>query len=90
VVEGVLENCEEAGVLGVVVGADAEEFAEFGEGFAARAGEDSSVAGGAGVATGSTVAVSGDPARVFGGGWCDGGVGEEAGSGGAVGHGVSL
>ena len=61
VVEGVLEAGEEAGVLGVVVGADAEEFAEFGEDGALVVLDEGSEAGGAGVAAGSAVAVGVDP-----------------------------
>ena len=61
VVEGVLEAAEEAGVFGVVVGADAEELAEFGEDGAVGVLDEGSVAGGAGVAAGSAVAVGVDP-----------------------------
>jgi len=73
VVEGVLEAAEEAGVLGEVVGAVAEELGEFGEELAGGVGEDGAVAGGAGVATGAAVAVGGDPVA---GGWLRG-FGEE-------------
>ena len=62
VVEGVLEAGEEAGVLGVVVGAVAEVLGEFGYDLAVWAGDFGSVAGWAGVAAGSSVAVGGDPA----------------------------
>ncbi len=92
VVEGVLEAGEEAGVFGVVVGADAEEVGEFGEDDAVVVGDLGSVAGGAGVAAGSAVAVGVDPDG-FGGcfGFGGGGFGEEAGDGGgAAGHGVSV
>ena len=66
VVEGVLEAGEEAGVLGVVVGADAEELAEFGEDHALVVLDEGSVAGGAGVAAGAAVAVGVDPDGLFG------------------------
>ena len=82
VVEGVLEGGEEAGVLGVVVGADAEELGEFGDDVAVGVGDLHAVACGAGVAAGAAVTVGGD-------GFGDGGrCGEEAGR--AGGHGVSL
>ena len=62
VVEGVLEAAEEAGVFGVVVGAKSKEFTEFGEDGAGVVLDEGSVAGGAGVAAGSAVAVGVDPA----------------------------
>ena len=68
VVEGVLEAGEEAGVFGVVVGAHAQEFAEFGEDRAVVVLDEGSVAGGAGVAAGSAVAVGVDPGGFFGAG----------------------
>jgi hypothetical protein len=88
VVKSGLEAAEEAGVFGVVVGAEAEEFAEFREDGAVFALDEGSVAGWAGVSAGSSVAVSGDPAGFFGGwGWGWGwGVGEEAGCGGGTGR----
>ncbi len=61
VVEGVLEDAEEAGVFGEVVGAVAEEDGELGEGVSGVVGEDGTVAGGAGVAARTAVAVGGDP-----------------------------
>ena len=61
VVEGVLEAAEEAGVFGVVVGAHAEEFGELGEDHALVVLDEGTVAGGAGVAAGSAVAVGVDP-----------------------------
>ncbi len=61
-VEGPLEAGEEAGVLGVVVGAVAEEFGELGEGVAGFVLEDGAEAGGAGVAAGPAVAMGCDPA----------------------------
>ena len=64
VVEGVLEAAEEAGVFGVVVGADAEELAEFGEDVALVVLDEGAVAGGAGVAAGAAVAVGVDPAWI--------------------------
>lgn len=73
-VEGVLEGGEEAGVLRVVIGANPEEFIELGDDEAVGVGDLRSVAGGAGVAAGASVAVSGDPGG-SGGGF---GVGEEA------------
>lgn len=62
VVEGPLEAAEEAGVFGVVVGAVAEELGQFGEDVAGFVLQEGAVAGGAGVAAGSAVAVGGDPA----------------------------
>ena len=62
VVEGVLEAGEEAGVFGVVVGAVAEVLGELGDDVAVGAGDFGSVAGWAGVAAGSSVAVGGYPA----------------------------
>ncbi len=95
VVEGVLETGEEAGVFGEVVGAHAEEFAEFGQDHALVVLDNGSVAGGTGVAAGSAVAVGVDPAGLsgrFGVGSRRGrGFGEEAGgSGGAASHRKSL
>ena len=95
VVEGVLEAGEEAGVFGEVVGAHAEEFAELGEDCALVVLDDGSVAGGAGVAAGSAVAVRVDPGGSLGGFFGIGrrgcGFGEEAGGrGGSAGHGKSL
>ncbi len=65
VVEGVLEAGEEAGVFGVVVGADAEEFAKFGQDGALVVLDEGSEAGRAGVAAGSSVAVGVDPGGAF-------------------------
>ena len=79
VVEGVLEAGEEAGVFGVVVGAHAEEFAEFGEDDALVVLDDGSVAGGTGVAAGSAVAVGVDPDGLFEAGLA--GIGSAAGVG---------
>ena len=92
VIEGVLQAAEEAGVLGVVVCAHAEEFGELGEDVAVVVLNESAVAGGARVATGSAVAVSVDPVGFsFGGRDGSGGFGEEAGGGGRTGrHWVSL
>ena len=95
VVESVLEAGEEAGVFGEVVGAHAQEFAEFGEDLALFVLDDGSVACGAGVAAGSAVAVGVDPAGLsglFGVGSRRGrGFGEEAGGGGgAASHRKSL
>ncbi len=78
VVEGVLEGGEEAGVLGEVVGADAEKFGDLGEDLTVVVGDLGSEACGAGVSAGSAVAVGGD----------GGGFAEEAGS--DRGHGSSL
>ena len=96
VVECVLEGGQEAGVFGVVVGADAKELAELGDDVAVGVLNEGSEAGGAGVAAGSSVAMGADPVfRIFGGildlgsGGC-GGFGEEAGRGRTVGHWVSL
>ena len=78
VVEGVLEAAEEAGVLGVVIGAKSKKFTEFGEDGTGVVLDEGSVAGGAGVAAGSAVAVGVDP--TFGWGFVGGlRVGEEAG-----------
>ena len=92
VFERVLEAAEEAGVLGVVVGAHAEELGEFGEDGAFVVLDEGSVAGGAGVAAGSSVAVGVDPVGLFCGGRIWGwGFGEEArGFGRAGRHWVSL
>ena len=61
VVERVLEAAEEAGVFGVVVGADAEKLAELGDDHAVVVLNEGSVTGRAGVAAGSAVAVGVDP-----------------------------
>src|SRR5437899_1783781 len=90
VVEGVLEAGEEAGVFGEVVGAHAEEFAEFGKDRAVVVLDDGAVAGGAGVAAGSAVAMGVDPDSLFGGGLVGvvvsrgRGFGKEAGDGGGT------
>ena len=73
VVERVLEAAEEAGVLGVVVGAHAEELGEFGEDVAFVVLDKCAVAGGAGIAAGSAVAVGVDPVHLFGCRGCRGG-----------------
>jgi hypothetical protein len=103
VVEGVLEAGEEAGVFGEIIGAHAEEFAEFGEDIAMVVVDDGSVTGGTGVAAGSTVAVGVDPVMGLGirmgsflagldgvGGRHGRGFGEEAGSRGVASHRKSL
>jgi hypothetical protein len=91
VVEGVLEAGEEAGVFGEVVGAHAQEFAEFGQDSAMVVLDDGSVAGGTRVAAGSAVAVGVDPAGFFGVGSRRGrGFGEEGGGGWAASHRKSL
>jgi hypothetical protein len=96
VVEGVLEGGEETGVFGEVVGAHAEEFAEFGEDRALVVLDNGSVAGRTGVAAGSAVAVGVDPGGFLSGFFGVGsrrwrGFGEEAGGGGGVaGHRKSL
>ena len=87
VVEGVLEAAEQAGVFGVVVGADAEELAEFGEDHALIVLDEGTVAGGAGVAAGSAVAVGVDPRRLSGAGPGLGAGGSEKRLGAAVGRG---
>ena len=89
VVEGELEGGEEAGVFGVVVGADTEELGEFGDDVALGISDFGSVACGTGIAAGTTVAVGGDPVGLGGGFW-GGSVGEEAGFGRAGGHWESL
>lgn len=80
VIEGELKGGEETGVLGEVVGADAEELGELGEDVAGAVGDLGTEAGWAGVSSGAAVAVGGDGVS--------GGVREEG--GGAGGHGVSL
>jgi hypothetical protein len=93
VVEGVLEAAEEAGVFGVVIGAHAEEFAEFGDDHTLIILDEGPVAGWAGVAAGPAVAVGVDPGVSLGRFLGSGGrwVGEEAGGGGGTGsHGVSV
>jgi hypothetical protein len=87
-IDGVLQAAEEAGVFGVVVGAHAEEFGELGEDHALVVLDEGSIAGGAGVAAGSAVAVGVDP--VGGCGFGGGGFGEEARGGGTGRHWVSL
>ena len=89
VVERVLQAAEEAGVFGVVIGADAEKLAQFGENHALVVLDEGSVAGRAGVAAGPPVAVGVDPAPGLGLG-TGGGFGEEVGRGGTVGHLLSL
>ena len=59
--EGEVEGGEQAGVLGEVVGLDAEEFREFGEDVAVGVLDEGAEAGGAGVAARAAVAVGGDP-----------------------------
>jgi len=73
VFDGPLEDAEEAGVFGEVVGLDAEVLAQFGDDPAFCVFDDCAVAGGAGVAAGAPVAVGGE---VFGGG-VGGGIGKE-------------
>ena len=89
VVEGVLQAAEEAGVFGVVVGADAEELGEFGEDHAFVVLDEGSVAGGTGVAAGAAVAVGVDPVLVRRGSGGNFGL-EEARRGVAGRHGESL
>ena len=60
VFDGPLEHAKKAGVLGVVVGADAEELAQFGYDAAFGVLDDGAVAGGAGIASGAAVAVGGE------------------------------
>jgi hypothetical protein len=74
VVERPLEAAEQAGVFGVVVGAVAEELGQLGQDAAGFVLQERALAGGAGVAAGSAVAVGGDPAGLGAGG---GFVGEE-------------
>ena len=73
VFDGPLEHAKKAGVLGVVVGADAEELAQFGYDAAFGVLDDGAVAGGAGIASGAAVAVGGEE---FAGGF-GGGIGKE-------------
>jgi hypothetical protein len=73
VVECPLEASEEAGVLGVVVGAMAEEFRELGKDVSGIVLKDGTEAGGAGVAAGTAVAVGGDPAGLGSVVWEEGG-----------------
>ena len=61
VVEGVLEASKQAGVLGVVIGADAEELAKFCQNGALVVLDEGSEAGRTGVAAGSSVAMSANP-----------------------------
>ena len=69
VVEGELEAGEEAGVFGVVIGAEAEELGEFGEDVALCVGDLGAEAGGTGVTAGAAVAVGGDGVGGVGGEW---------------------
>jgi hypothetical protein len=61
VVKSVLQAAQKAGVLGIVVGAVAEELREFGEDMAGFVGQHGTVTGGAGIASGTAVAVGGYP-----------------------------
>jgi len=63
---GPLEYAEKAGVLSEVVGADSEELAQFGYDAAVGVLDDGAVAGGAGIASGTAIAVGGEK---FGGGF---------------------
>jgi hypothetical protein len=69
-VDGPGENCQEAGVLGVVVGLVAEKLAEAGYDAGLRVFNNGAVAGGARVAAGTAIAVGGEPlgGRAGGGG----------------------
>jgi len=57
VLDGPLQDTQQTGVLGEVVGLDAEEFTQFGDEAAFGVFDDGAVAGGAGVAAGAAVAV---------------------------------
>ena len=72
VVERPLEAAEEAGVLGVVVGAVAEELGELGEDVAGFVLQDGAVAGRARVAACAAVTMGGDPAGFGRGGGAGG------------------
>ena len=67
VFEGPGQDAEEAGVFGEVVGFEAEKLGEFGELVTGGVGDDGSIAGRAGVAARSAVAVGGDGSGVGGG-----------------------
>ena len=71
VFNGPSEHAKEAGVLSVVVGLDAEEFAQFGDNLAFRIFNNGAIAGGPGIAAGTAVAVGCEPraGRVGRGGW---------------------
>jgi hypothetical protein len=64
VAEGKVERGEQAGVLGEVVGLDAEELGKFGEDVAVGVLDEGAEAGGAGIAAGAAVAVGGNPGTV--------------------------
>jgi hypothetical protein len=88
-----LQAAEEAGVLGVIVGPNAEELGEFGDYHAFVILDEGSIAGWAGVSAGSAVAVGVDPVFAWAWAWAGGGWGfggEEAGGGGTGRHWVSL
>lgn len=61
VFDGPLQNCQKAGVLGVVVGLDAKKMVEAGDYLALGVLDDGAVAGGAGIAARAAVAVGGKP-----------------------------
>ncbi len=65
-VERELEAAQQAGVLGKIIGANAEELAEFGEDAAVGALNEGSVTRGTGIAASAAVAVGGDPATAVG------------------------
>ena len=64
VLEGPLQHRQQAGVFGVVVGLDAQELAQSGDDVALGVLDDRSVAGGAGIAARTAVAVGGDTSRL--------------------------
>jgi hypothetical protein len=57
------EDGEQAGVLGEVIGLDAQKLAQFGQDAALGVMNDGAKAGGAGIATGAAIAMGCDPAR---------------------------
>ena len=72
VLDSPAQNPQEPGIFGKVIGLDAQEFAQFGNGLALGVLNDGTIAGGAGVAPGTSIAVGGKPGggRLGGGGVC--------------------
>jgi len=71
-VDGPLEASEKAGVFGIVVSAVAEELRQLGKDRSSFILEESAIAGGAGITTGSSITVGDDPVCRTGGGCCIG------------------
>ncbi len=63
ILEGPIEDCQQRGVLGVIIGLLAQVFAQTGDDAALRVFNDCAKAGRAGVAAGAAVTVGGVPGR---------------------------